>query len=282
MAAAKRRLPPYAAIRPAFLSRDGRRAFACRPADVPRLTAAPRGARLKDGALTTLVALCTADGDFIVQLRNNGRMGFPGGGAHPGEAPWDAARREVAEEMGVRIPATAVPDAHVRLYCAQACGRRADEVYRHVVHVYVVNGPWTTREVVRAAADAPEFGRETRGVVWPPADNVWGKGGYRWSDRAPQRFGAAEWEFPSAQVWRDLVAGGARGGRGGGSRAPKKRRGPPHDNTPPPVTLATPSAPSPRNPPASLPAPRLVEHPVGAPSNPAAPTHVTSTPSSHV
>jgi ADP-ribose pyrophosphatase YjhB (NUDIX family)/DNA-binding XRE family transcriptional regulator len=53
-------------------------------------------------ALAAFVVLLDAAGHVLIALREDGQgWNLPGGGVQPGEAPWEAARRETREEVGV-------------------------------------------------------------------------------------------------------------------------------------------------------------------------------------
>ncbi|MGD7788863.1 NUDIX hydrolase [Propionibacteriaceae bacterium Y1700] len=83
-----------------------------------------------------------------------GVVAFPGGGAEPGETPIEVARRETAEETGVRLDPTALlPWAH---WITPAC-----EARRYDTHFFVAALPAgqtaedLTTETVRAEWAAP-------------------------------------------------------------------------------------------------------------------------------
>ena len=55
-----------------------------------------------------LAAVCSRDSRFLIaqrplHKRHGGLWEFPGGKFEPGESPFDAARRELAEELGVTL-----------------------------------------------------------------------------------------------------------------------------------------------------------------------------------
>ncbi len=54
--------------------------------------------------LAAFVVILDAAGQVLVAERADGKgWNLPGGGVMPGETPWDAARRETLEEVGVEI-----------------------------------------------------------------------------------------------------------------------------------------------------------------------------------
>jgi ADP-ribose pyrophosphatase YjhB (NUDIX family) len=74
--------------------------------------------------------LCRDDADRVLLVRasarshHEGRWFLPGGGVHHGEDPADAARREVAEETGLRVEIEGVRDVVTEV-------ERLPDVYRH-------------------------------------------------------------------------------------------------------------------------------------------------------
>lgn len=54
--------------------------------------------------LAAFVVILDAAGRVLLAEREDGAgWNLPGGGVDPGESPWDAARREVREEVGVEV-----------------------------------------------------------------------------------------------------------------------------------------------------------------------------------
>jgi len=74
-----------------------------------------------------VLVLRRPDGHVVfVEQRHSEGWGLPGGLLRRGEAIADAAARELVEELGVRLPAAALP---VPLTCVAEHARRVDVVY---------------------------------------------------------------------------------------------------------------------------------------------------------
>ena len=102
-----------------------------------------------------------------IVLHRHKRLGIwvqPGGHIDPGEAPWDAARREAAEETGLPVswPAGQAGDpplAHVDAHDGPRGHRHLD--LRYVVHAEPVE-----------PAPGPDESQDVRWFSWPEAIDV--------------------------------------------------------------------------------------------------------------
>ncbi len=115
--------------------------------------------------IRVLAAVIERDGRFLVcqrpvHKRYGGLWEFPGGKVEEGETDFDAASRELAEELGVRVVEVGEVEFSVRdpgtdfmIEFLRVQIEGEPEYLEHAVHA------WVTREELRALPLAPSDGR---------------------------------------------------------------------------------------------------------------------------
>lgn len=170
---------------------------------------------------------------MLVQLRDNGRFGLPGGRveARRQETPQEAVAREIQEEHGIRAPAAQWE--HVVLRVVQERVGKFRKVTE--LHVFFIPCPGLSySQALELSAGARDLGREVMGTfALPCAPGYYADLDRKWQFQSGARIMAGQWEYPHRELLMGVVYdakhqarcnGFLRAVRGGGSQAPRPTR----------------------------------------------------------
>lgn len=121
-----------------------------------------RGKRF-DREAVFLLLTCTKNDEFLgdrmmlMQMRTDGRLGFPGGMVDPGENLWQALDREVKEELNYDISSVGLTP-----FCTHLINPgKKNELATHLFHKEISEGDM--KYVIRNSVDSVDFIKENRG-----------------------------------------------------------------------------------------------------------------------
>lgn len=145
-------------------------------------------------------------GYVLLQVRDNGKFGLPGGKVEEDERPRDAIARELAEEHGVDVSkhCTSLKElAMLHVY-----QRTRDDLiyhrmgYESYLHVFIMDIPLDRREVCRLSATASDFGRELLGIAFFPKNKALSLGDQKHTSikKVQRNLLSGNWEFPHREI----------------------------------------------------------------------------------
>jgi predicted NUDIX family NTP pyrophosphohydrolase len=136
---------------------------------VPKLSAGLLLYRVRDGAIGQIDVLIAHPGGPFWARKDDGVWSIPKGEYDPSEDPWDAARREFAEELGLPVPAGPrielgeIKQAGGKIVTAYAVGADLDVTDAHS-NTFELEWP-------RGSGRIQEFPELDR-VAWLPIDEA--------------------------------------------------------------------------------------------------------------
>lgn len=139
---------------------------------------------------------------ILVQLRDNGRLGLPGGKLEADdEDPWAAFARECTEEHGIELEEGMACPGMALSRTTTRKGR-----YQSTLFVFFVSLDMTPQEIMTSSAGAADAMSEVLGVNFIPCPSSYYEDkDHKWRYQAASRLLTAVWEFPHRHILANTV-----------------------------------------------------------------------------